>query len=133
MSNTIEITGKQLFRISPIGTNLQYGKDTKRAGQTYSTFSFERTGFVVNDNLPFAKDLHAGNVDTLFLIESFEKGTDAEGNETTTRRLEFDGYVNNNQLINLIKKEAIVASILKGNFKAEAEVSQEELEALANA
>jgi hypothetical protein len=133
MSNTIEITGKQLFRISPIGTNLKYDKDTKLAGQTYTRFRYNGVVFIVNDNLPFAKDFHAGNVDTVFLNESVEKGTDAEGNETTTRRLEFDGYVNNNQLINLIKKEAIVASILKGNFKAEAEVSQEELEALANA
>jgi len=64
------------------------------------------------------------------LLETNDNITDADGNTSTVTRLAFDGYASNAQMIGMTNTEAVLQSIMKGSFKAEAELSEADLKAL---
>lgn len=130
MAKTIEITGPQIFRLREFETNRPYSKDSALAGQTYSRVSYNGSVFTINSKDPFLADLKAGKVHTAFLLETDDTITDADGNTSTVTRLAFDGYASNAQMIGLTKTDAVLQSIMKGSFKAEAELSEEDILAL---
>lgn len=130
---TIEITGPQIFRLRVIESGRPYSKDSALAGQTYSRLRYNGTVFTINDKDPFLADLKKGLVHTAYLLETEATIEDAEGNQVPVTRLEFDGYASNNQVIGLTKTEAVIQGILKGNFKAEIELTEEALNELEGA
>ena len=131
MANAIEITGSKILRVREVRKGIPYGDLTKMKGQFYTQFTYEGVVFTVNDNDPFIKDRAAGNVHTIFFLESDREIQDADGNPAgTVRSLQFDGYASNAQMIGLTKTEAVLQSIMKGSFKAEAELSEADLQAL---
>jgi hypothetical protein len=130
MSNVIEITGAQLGRLRKFETGIPYDVNSKKAGKTYSRISFNQKVFTLDDKDPFLVDLEKGRVHTVFLIEVEGTRTKADGSTSTVIDLAFDGYVNNAQMIGMTNTEAVLQSILKGNFKAEAELDEADLKAL---
>ncbi len=130
MANAIEITGAQIFRLRVLESNRPYSQDSALKGQTYSRVTYNGTVFTINDKDPFLADLKAGKVHTAFLLETQDTIEDAEGNSTNVTRLAFDGYASNAQMIGLTKTDAVLQSIMKGSFKAEAELSEADIEAL---
>lgn len=130
MANAIEITGPQIFRLRVLESARPYAKDSALAGQTYSRVTYNGTVFTINDKDPFLADLKAGRVHTAFLLETQDTIEDAEGNPTNVTRLQFDGYASNAQMIGLTKTDAVLQSIMKGSFIAEAELSEADLQAL---
>lgn len=130
MANAIEITGPQIFRLRVLESARPYAKDSALAGQTYSRVTYNGTVFTINDKDPFLADLKAGKVHTAFLLETREEIEDANGNTSVVTRLAFDGYASNAQMIGLTKTDAVLQSIMKGSFKAEAELSEADLQAL---
>ena len=130
MANAIEITGPQIFRLRVLESARPYAKDSALAGQTYSRVTYNGTVFTINDKDPFLADLKAGKVHTAFLLETQDTIEDSEGNSTSVTRLQFDGYASNAQMIGLTKTDAVLQSIMKGSFKAEAELSEADIEAL---
>ncbi len=133
MKTTIEVTGAQIFRLREFETNRPYDKDCKLAGQTYSRVSYNGSVFVINSKDPFLADLKAGRVHTAFLIESQEESKNAEGEIVKTTKLAFDGYANNNQVIGMTKTESVLKAILSGNFKADAELTDADMEVFQEA
>jgi hypothetical protein len=129
MANAIEITGAQIFRLRVLESR-PYAKDSALAGQTYSRVTYNGTVFTINDKDPFLADLKNGKVHTAFLLETQETIEDANGNSSTVTRLAFDGYASNAQMIGLTKTDAVLQSIMKGSFKAEAELDEADLKAL---
>jgi hypothetical protein len=131
---TIEIKGAQIFRLRVLESGISYAKDSKLSSEKYSRVTYNGTVFTINDKDPFLADLTAGKVHTAFLIETSEsiKTTDADGKTTdgTVTRLAFDGYASNAQMIGLTNTEAVLQNIMKGSFKAEAELSEEDVKAL---
>jgi hypothetical protein len=130
MANAIEITGAQIFRLRVLESSRPYAKDSALAGQTYSRVTYNGTVFTINDKDPFLADLKNGKVHTAFLLETNDNITDADGNTSTVTRLAFDGYASNAQMIGMTNTEAVLQSIMKGSFKAEAELSEADLKAL---
>jgi len=130
MSNTIEITGPQIFRLRVLESNRPYSKDSALAGQTYSRVTYNGTVLTINDKDPFLADLKNGKVHTAFLLETQATIEDAEGNSSTVTRLQFDGYASNAQMVGMTKTDAVLQSIMKGSFEPEVELTEEELEAL---
>ena len=130
MANAIEITGAQIFRLRVLESNRPYSQDSALKGQTYSRVSYNGTVFTINDKDPFLTDLKAGKVHTAFLLETQDNIEDANGNSSTVTRLQFDGYASNAQMIGMTNTEAVLQSIMKGSFKAEAELSEADLQAL---
>jgi hypothetical protein len=130
MANAIEITGAQIFRLRVLESSRPYAKDSALAGQTYSRVTYNGTVFTINDKDPFLADLKNGKVHTAFLLETNDNITDADGNTSTVTRLAFDGYASNAQMIGMTNTEAVLQSIMKGSFKAEAELSEADLQAL---
>ena len=130
MANAIEITGAQIFRLRVLESNRPYSQDSALKGQTYSRVTYNGTVFTINDKDPFLADLKAGRVHTAFLLETEESITDANGGTSVVTRLAFDGYASNAQMIGLTKTDAVLQSIMKGSFKAEAELSEEDILAL---
>ncbi len=130
MAKAIEITGPQIFRLRVLESARPYAKDSALAGQTYSRVTYNGTVFTINDKDPFLADLKAGKVHTAFLLETQDTIEDSEGNSTNVTRLAFDGYASNAQMIGLTKTDAVLQSIMKGSFKAEAELSEEDILAL---
>lgn len=130
MAKAIEITGPQIFRLRVLESARPYAKDSALVGQTYSRVTYNGTVFTINDKDPFLADLKAGKVHTAFLLENEDTITDADGNTSTVTRLAFDGYASNAQMIGLTKTDAVLQSIMKGSFKAEAELSEEDILAL---
>jgi len=130
MAKAIEITGPQIFRLRVLESARPYAKDSALAGQTYSRVTYNGTVFTINDKDPFLADLKTGKVHTAFLLENEDTITDADGNTSTVTRLAFDGYASNAQMIGLTKTDAVLQSIMKGSFKAEAELSEEDILAL---
>jgi hypothetical protein len=124
---SIELKGPQIFRLRVLESGRKYSADSKLKDDTYSRISYNGTVFTINDKDPFLGDLKNGKVHTAFLIESTEDSKDAEGNVTQTTRLALEGYVNNAQMIGLTKTESVLSSILSGNFKADAELTDEDL------
>jgi len=92
--------------------------------------TYNGTVFTINDKDPFLADLKNGKVHTAFLLENEDTITDADGNTSTVTRLAFDGYASNAQMIGLTKTDAVLQSIMKGSFKAEAELTEADLQAL---
>ncbi len=131
MAKAIEITGAKTLRVRHLRSGIPYGSETKLKDQSYTQFSYEGVVFTVNDKDPFIKDREAGNVHTIFFLESDREIQDANGNPAgTVRSLQFDGYASNAQMIGLTKTDAVLQSIMKGSFKAEAELSEADLQAL---
>jgi hypothetical protein len=130
MAKAIEITGPQIFRLRVLESARPYSKDSALAGQSYSRVTYNGTVFTINDKDPFLADLKAGRVHTAFLLETEDSITDADGNTSAVTRLAFDGYASNAQMIGLTKTDAVLQSIMKGSFKAEAELSEEDILAL---
>lgn len=130
MSNTIEITGPQIFRLRVLESNRPYSNDSLLSGQTYSRVTYNGTVLAINDKDPFLTDLKNGKVHTAFLLESEDKIENADGSTTAITRLQFDGYASNSQMIGMTNTDAILQSIMKGSFKAEAELSEADLQAL---
>jgi len=130
MAKAIEITGPQIFRLRVLESARPYSKDSALAGQFYSRITYNGTVLTINDKDPFLADLKAGRVHTAFLLETEESITDDEGNTSVVTRLAFDGYASNAQMIGLTKTDAVLQSIMKGSFKAEAELSEEDILAL---
>lgn len=130
MANAIEITGSQIFRLRVLESGIPYAKDSKLANDKYSRITYNGTVFTINDKDPFLADLKAGKVHTAFLLETEEQGKDAAGNTTVVTRFAFDGYASNAQMIGLTNTEAVLQSIMKGSFKAEAKLSEADVEAL---
>lgn len=130
MAKTIEITGNQIFRLRILESGMSYAKDSKLSNEKYSRITYNGTVFTINDKDPFLADLKAGKVHTAFLLETTEDGKDAAGNTTAITRFAFDGYASNAQMIGLTNTEAVLQSIMKGSFKAEAELDEADLKAL---
>jgi hypothetical protein len=130
MAKTIEITGPQIFRLRVLESARPYSKDSALAGQSYSRVTYNGTVLTINDKDPFLADLKNGKVHTAFLLETEESVTDDQGNTSVVTRLAFDGYASNAQMIGLTKTDAVLQSIMKGSFKAEAELSEEDILAL---
>lgn len=130
MSNTIEVTGTQIFRLRVLESARPYSKDSLLAGQTYSRVTYNGTVLTINDKDPFLADLRAGKVHTAFLLESEDTIENADGSTTVITRLQFDGYASNSQMIGMTNTDAVLQSIMKGSFKAEAELSEADLQAL---
>lgn len=130
MAKTIEITGNQIFRLRVLESGMSYAKDSKLSNEKYSRITYNGTVFTINDKDPFLADLKAGRVHTAFLLETEESITDANGGTSVVTRLAFDGYASNAQMIGLTKTDAVLQSIMKGSFKAEAELSEEDILAL---
>ena len=131
MANAIEITGSQIFRLRVLESGIPYASDSKLAKDKYSRITYNGTVFTINDKDPFLADLKAGKVHTAFLLETKEEnGKDAAGNTITITRFAFDGYASNAQMIGLTNTEAVLQSIMKGSFKAEAKLSEADVEAL---
>lgn len=130
MSNTIEVKGTQIFRLRVLESNRPYSKDSLLAGQTYSRVTYNGTVLTINDKDPFLADLKAGKVHTAFLLETNDTIEDSEGNSSNVTRLQFDGYASNSQMIGMTNTDAVLQSIMKGSFKAEAELSEADLQAL---
>ena len=127
---SIEVTGKSILRVGEAGTGFPYGSGTKLNGETYSRFTYEGEVFIVNDKADFAKDRKAGKIHTLFLLKTTESITNADGSTSTKAQYSYDGYASNAQMIGLTNTEAILQSIMKGSFKAEAELTEADLQAL---
>jgi len=130
MTNAIEIKGAQIFRLRVLESARPYAKDSALAGQTYSRVTYNGTVFTINDKDPFLAELKAGKVHTAFLLETQDTIEDANGNTSNVTRLAFDGYASNAQMIGLTQTDAVLQSIMKGSFKAEAELSEADLQAL---
>ena len=130
MAKAIEITGNQIFRLRVLESGISYASDSKLAKEKYSRITYNGTVFTINDKDPFLADLKAGKVHTAFLLETEEEGKDAAGNKTIVTRFAFDGYASNAQMIGLTNTEAVLQSIMKGSFKAEAQLSDADVEAL---
>lgn len=130
MAKAIEITGAQIFRLRVLESGISYSSNSKLAGEKYSRITYNGTVFTINDKDPFLADLKAGKVHTAFLLETQDQTTDENGNTNTVTRLQFDGYASNAQMIGLTNTEAVLQSIMKGSFKAEAELSEADIEAL---
>jgi len=130
MSNVIEIKGTQLGRLRVFESGVPYDATSKKAGKTYSRISFNQKVFTLDDKDPFLADLDKGKVHTAFLIEVESTRLKADGTTGIVTDLAFDGYVNNAQMIGLTNTEAVLQSILKGSFKAEAELTEADLKAL---
>lgn len=130
MSNTIEVKGTQIFRLRVLESARPYSKDSLLAGQTYSRVTYNGTVLTINDKDPFLADLKAGKVHTAFLLETNDTVEDSEGNSSNVTRLQFDGYASNSQMIGMTNTDAVLQSIIKGSFKAEAELSEADLQAL---
>lgn len=127
---SIEVTGKSILRVREAGTGFPYGSETKLKGETYSRFTYEGEVFIVNDKDDFAKDRKAGKIHTLFLLQSNDTITNADGSTSNKTQYSYDGYASNAQMIGLTNTEAILQSIMKGSFKAEGELSEADLKAL---
>ena len=130
MANAIEIKGAQIFRLRVLESARPYSKDSALAGQTYSRVTYNGTVFTINDKDPFLAELKAGKVHTAFLLETQDTIEDANGNTSNVTRLAFDGYASNAQMIGLTQTDAVLQSIMKGSFKAEAELTEADLQAL---
>ena len=131
MAKAIEITGAKTLRVRQLRSGIPYGNETKMKDQFYTQFSYEGVVFTVNDKDPFIKDKDAGKVHTIFFLESDRDIQNADGSPGgTVRTLQFDGYASNAQMIGLTNTEAILQNIMKGSFKAEAELSEEDIKAL---
>jgi hypothetical protein len=131
MSKTaIEVTGKSILKVRELRTGLPYGSETKLKTDTYSQFTYEGEVFIVNDREDFAKDRKAGKVHTIFLLKTTESITNADGSSGTKTQYSYDGYASNAQMIGLTNTEAILQNIMKGSFKAEAVLSDEDIKAL---
>lgn len=133
MNTTVELSGKNIFRIKHIKSGLPYGQDTKNAGETYSRFRYNGTVFIVPDSDNFVNDFLKGKVHTIWLTEGTRMVQDAEGNDTPVASIQFDSHINNDQIIGMTKTEAILNSITKGNFKAEIELTEDALKELEEA
>ena len=64
------------------------------------------------------------------MLETQDTIEDANGNTSNVTRLAFDGYASNAQMIGLTQTDAVLQSIMKGSFKAEAELSEADLQAI---
>jgi hypothetical protein len=131
--NTIEITGAQIFRLRILESARPYADTSKLKGETYSRVSYNGTVFTINDKDPFITDLKNGKVHTAFLLETQDTIEDADGEKSTVKRLAFDGYANNAQMIGMTKTNAVIDAITKGSFKPEIELSEEALQELEGA
>ena len=130
MAKTISITGPEIFRLRVLESGIPYSATSKLGGEKYSRVTYNGTVLTINDKDPFLADLKAGRVHTAFLLETEDSITDADGNSSAVTRLAFDGYASNAQMIGLTKTDAVLQSIMKGSFKAEAELSEEDILAL---
>ena len=130
---TIEITGAQIFRLRILESARPYSADSKLSGETYSRVTYNGTVFTINDKDPFINDLKNGKVHTAFLLETEESTTNADGTTGTIKRLQFDGYASNAQMIGLTKTNAVLDAITKGSFKPEVEISEDTLKELEGA
>jgi hypothetical protein len=131
MSKTaIEVTGKSILKVRELRTGLPYGPETKLKNDTYSQFTYEGEVFIVNDREDFAKDRKEGKIHTIFLLKTTEPITNADGSTGSKVQYSYDGYASNAQMIGLTNTEAILQNIMKGSFKAEAVLSDEDIKAL---
>lgn len=127
MSEVIEIKGAQIFRLRVLESKRKYDPQSKLKDDTYSRISFNGSVFTVNDKEPFTQDLISGKVHTVYLIEKNETIKNEDGTDSSVKRLQFDGYANNNQIIGMTKTEAVLKSISDGNFKADQELSDADM------
>ncbi len=130
MAKTISITGPEIFRLRVLESGIPYSATSKLGGEKYSRVTYNGTVLTINDKDPFLADLKNGKVHTAFLLETDETITDSNGGTSVVTRLAFDGYASNAQMIGLTKTESVLQSIMKGSFKAEAELSEEDILAL---
>lgn len=133
MKNSIELVGKEIFRIKDLGSGYAYKSDTKMAGKTYSRFRYNGVVFIVDDNDPFVKDFRNGNVHTIWLTSGTRETIDAEGNTIEVPEYQFESHISNAQIIGLTKTNAVLDAITKGSFKPEIEISEDALKELEGA
>jgi hypothetical protein len=145
METTVEITGIDLGRIAfvyekPYSPEAQK-KDDRFKGKSYSVFSVQGKSFHVPSDSEVAKYLmnrkERSKIKTIFLLENSYEKVNANGGTTTTKTFTYDGFVTVEESLAYKQSsfeesvlDAKIQNILKGNFKAEAELSEEDVKAL---
>lgn len=145
MENTIEVSGIDLGRVAfvyekPFSAEAQ-AKNERLKNKSYSVFSFQKRSFTIPSDDEVVKYLtdrkERAKVKTLFLLEDSYEGKDAEGKPTTISTYTFDGFVTVEESLAYKQSsfeesvlDAKIQSIMKGNFKAEAELSEADIAAL---
>lgn len=145
MAKTIEVSGNDLGRVAfvyerPYSAEAQ-AKNERLKNKSYSVFSFQKRSFTIPSDDEIVKYLtdrkERAKIKTLFLLEDSYEGTDAEGKPTTVQTYTFDGFVTVEESLSYKQSsfeesvlDAKIQSIMKGNFKAEGELSEADLMAL---
>jgi hypothetical protein len=146
MENTIEVSGIDLGRVAfvytkPYSAEAQNKEGSRFKDKYYSVFSFGQKSFTIPSDDEVVKFLmdrkERAKIKTLFLLKSTYEGKDAEGKPTTVHTYTFDGFVTVEESLAYKQSsfeesvlDAKIQSIMKGNFKAEAELSEADIEAL---
>lgn len=145
MAKTIEVSGNDLGRVAfvyerPYSAEAQT-KNARLKDKSYSVFSFQKRSFTIPSDDEIVKYLtdrkERAKIKTLFLLEDSYEATDAEGKPTTVHTYTFDGFVTVEESLSYKQSsfeesvlDAKIQSIMKGNFKAEAELSEADIAAL---
>lgn len=145
MAKTIEVSGNDLGRVAfvyerPYSDEAQ-SKNERLKDKSYSVFSYQKRPFTIPSDDEIVKYLtdrkERAKVKTLFLLEDSYEGKDAEGKPTTVSSYTFDGFVTVEESLSYKQSsfeesvlDAKIQSIMKGNFKAEAELSEADIAAL---
>jgi hypothetical protein len=143
---TIEVTGIDLGRVAfvyekPYSKEAQEKEGSRFKNKSYSVFSFGRKSFTIPSDEEVVKYLmdrkERAKIKTLFLIEDSYEGTTATGTPQTIHTYSFDGFVTVEESLAYKQSsfeesvlDAKIQNIMKGNFKAEAVLSEEDILAL---
>lgn len=146
MAKTIEVSGNDLGRVAfvyerPYSAEAQNKEGSRFKDKSYSLFSFGGKSFTIPSDDEIVKYLsdrkERAKIKTLFLLEDSYEGKDAEGKPTTVHTYTFDGFVTVEESLSYKQSsfeesvlDAKIQNIMKGNFKAEAELSEADIAAL---
>jgi hypothetical protein len=146
MENTIEVSCIDLGRVAfvytkPYSADAQNKEGSRFKNKSYSLFSFGQKSFTIpsdDEVVTYLMDRkQRAKIKTLFLLKSTYQGTNAAGAPETVHTYTFDGFVTVEESLAYKQSsfeesvlDAKIQNIMKGNFKAEAELDEADLKAL---
>lgn len=125
MSNTISLTGKEIFGLRRLG-EFKYSEESELKGQTYYRYSAKGTVFTVNTKEDFNNDFDAKNIAEVHFLTREEETEDGKKIYWS-----LDYHVTQDQLINFATFDAKIKQIEAGQIVATEKLSAKELNELA--